>query len=352
VPPVLLRVLGAPAWWLAWGWATLVVLVGLELPSAARADGMGLALSRLSTGDCASTLEGASDFALDGAGGAPALTPDRTAYAVLASALAPVTVVPIYAPLGTRGARSFALALDTQLVGLPRGSDALARGTLGSAPRTCDGRNGHVARALLASRIVVEKGLPLGLALGAMGGRVHGLGAFVAGAYGKVGLIEGFESPLIPDLGLRLASSALAGGGPLGLFTWQADLTASKRLRARRAELAPFVGASLVATRASTVRVDLTPNIDALGCARGTDPVCAAAGLSGSSADFAHERTFPTIWIGRVRAHAGASLGVGPVLILVEAGLDLVRPSLLSGGASNAGGQRVWHVSIAPALVY
>jgi hypothetical protein len=340
VLPVLVRV-----------WAALVLLVALTLPSRARADGMALALSRLSTGDCASTLEGAADFALEAADGAPVLTPDRSAYAVLASALAPVTLVPSYAPLGTRGARSFALALDTQGVGLDRGSDALARGTLGSAPRTCDGRNGHVARALVASRIVVEKGLPLGLALGAVGGRVHGLGAFVAGAYGKVGLVEGFESPFVPDLGLRLASSALAGGGPLGLFTWQADLTASKRLRVRRVELAPYVGASLVATRASTVRVDLTPNVDALGCARGSDPVCAAAGLAGSSADFAHEPTFPTIWIGRVRAHAGASLGLGPALVLVEAGLDLVRPSLLSGGAGSAG-QRAWHVSIAPALVY
>jgi hypothetical protein len=329
----------------------LLILCLANFPAGAAADGMALALSRLSEGGCAQTASDAQDFSLVRSDGSPQLQTDKKAYTALASALLPLAFSPLYAPLSNAGARGFAFSIDGQVIRLEPAQAALRRGTQGAGPRSCDGRNTQVAGALFANRLRVEKGLPLGLSVGAHAGRVHDAGLYVAGAHGKVGLVEGYASRWVPDVALRLASTAIGGNAALSLFAWQLDLMASKGFVAGRLRVAPYLGASVLAVRASTLHVDLTPNIDALACARGTDAVCNAQGLGASDADQAHDRRFPTLWLGRARITAGAMLRYGMLALLLEGGADFVPPGRLNAVLADST-PRQWHVSLAPTLAY
>jgi hypothetical protein len=322
-----------------------------NFPAGAAADGMELSLSRLSEGGCAQTASDAEEFSLVRSDGSPQLQTDKRAYAALASALLPLSFSPLYAPLSNAGARGFAFSIDGQVARLDPALPALRRGTEGAGPRSCDGRNGHVSGALFANRMRVEKGLPLGLSVGAHAGRVYDVGLYVAGAYGKIDILEGYESRWVPDVAVRLASTAIGGNTALSLFAWQLDLMASKSFVAGGLRFAPYLGASLMAARASTMQVDLTPNIDALACARGTDAVCNAQGLGANAADQVHDRRFPTLWLGRARITAGAMLRFGTLAILLEGGVDIVPPGRLNRVLAD-GTPRQWHLSLAPTLAY
>lgn len=309
---------------------------------------MDLALARLSRGECARTLTGADDFALRDEQG-QILQPDSAAFARLVSQLSAAVAPPLLAPVTTRGPLGFDVALDTNVTGLHASAEYWRRGSAGSSGvATCAGRNDDVARALALNRVRFSKGLPLGLTFGASIGKLHVTSLWTLGAELKLGLVEGLTQVWAPALGVRLASSSVIGDAALSLHLLSFDLIASKEWLAGSAlKVAPYVGLGLVYGRARAGVVDLTPNVDALACAAGADPVCNAGGLGASSADFGHDRSFSPVDLVRQRGVLGAWLRYGLFAFATELTLDLMRPR-----ADGAKTPRQWGFNVAPSISF
>lgn len=304
---------------------------------------MAIALSRLSTGDCAGTL-GSGPLVLQGADGSASLAPDQAAFEQLTIVLAQVVAAPLLEPVTTSGPRGFDLAVETTVADLDRRADALRRGTEGDGPLTCDGRNEKVKPAMFGNRFRFSKGLPLGLSLGASVGRLHDVGLVLVGASLKLALLEEVLAGKLPDLAVRAALTRALGEGELALYATSFDAVVSKRwVVADRVMLSPFSGAGVVWTRASTSTVDLTPNIDALACHAGVDPVCNAGGLGASDADLAHDVRFATLSLVRPRVFAGLMTQFRIAALTIGAAIDL---------GQVAGIARPWTLSVAPSVSF
>jgi hypothetical protein len=314
----------------------------------AQANDMDLALGRLSAGDCERTLTGAENFALRDAQG-QVLRPDAAAFARLASQLSAAVAPALLSPVTTRGPLGFDVALETSVTGLDAGAAYWQRGSVGSSGvATCDGRNDDVARALALNRVRFSKGLPLGLSFGASIGKLHVTSLWTLGAELKLALIEGLTQVWAPALGLRVASSSVIGDAALSLHMLATDLIVSKEwLAGSTLKVAPYLGLGVVYGRARAGVVDLTPNVDALACAAGEDPVCNAAGLGASRDDFGHDRSFAPVSLVRQRGVLGAWLRYGLFALSTELTLDLMQPR-----ADGDKTPRQWSVHVAPAVSF
>ena len=322
-----------------------MVWVCLLIAARARADGMELALSRLSTGACAATR--ATPPRLTGPDG-PALVPDQGAFRGLMSELSGAVAQSELAPVRAAGPRGFELALETQVTDLDAHSDALRRGTRGSAPVTCDGRNAHVRSALVSHRLRFEKGLPLGLSVGGSLGRVHASGTYLAGLALKVALLEDVPGGWLPDLALRGTLTSLVGEPSLTLFVSTFELLLSRGfVLAPSLTLAPFAGGGVLWTRARTQAVDLTPNVDASGCAAGTFAGC---GAQATGADCAHDVRFDRVSLVRGRSFVGFSLRYRAIALAGSATLDFASERLGAGGSTSP--RRPWTLALAPTLQF
>lgn len=321
-------------------------ILGLLLATlvAAPARARDLTLSRLATGDCAATL-GDGPLVLQQAG-EPTLRPDQAAFAELVAQLAEAASPTQVAPVTTSGPAGFDVALETTLSTLAR-SDALRRG-LGGGAATCDGRS-SVPGQRVGNRLRFEKGLPLGLSLGAMAGVIHDTSLYVVGFDAQWALLE--DTWMLPDLALRAAMTRLVGGEELALQAVSFDALMSHRfVLFQQLELSPFAGAGARWTRASA-RADLTPNIDAVDCAAGRDAVCNAGGLGASSDDFAHDIRFGRVSQLRYRAFAGVRLRVSHFAFAGAVAFDPVEPRLGERGHGDPG-PRQWTLSLAPSVSF
>lgn len=317
----------------------------------ARAEALDLTLSRLSRGDCAATLGEDEPLALE-RDGAQALVPDQASFralvAQLGSALAPVVI----APAVTSGPRGFDVALESTLTDLDRRSDALARGTRGrgaGTEETCDGRNTGVPARALLNRLHVHKALPLGVSLGASVGKLHAARMYVVGADLTLALLEDAFHSRVPDLALRTALARVVSASALTMMTVSFDAIVSERLIvAHTFELSPYLGAGALWTRASSGLVDLTPNIDALACRAGTDPVCTRAGVGASDDDLGHDVRFTTVSLLRYRAFVGFRVRYGHVALASAFTSDLRAPAPGDGEPLP----RQWSLSVSPAVTF
>jgi hypothetical protein len=312
---------------------------------------MHLRLGRLSTGNCEQTLSDAPDFALE-VNGEPVLTPDHDAYTQLVSQLAFATAPALLAPVTTRGPSGFDLGFDTSVTGIDHSAPYWKRGTAGSGPSTCDGRNGDVSSALVGNRLRFSKGLPLGLSIGANVGVIHGLGLYTLGGELKLALLEGATEPWSPSLAVRLASNMLIGEPALTLASNALDVLVSREFVALYVlHIVPYFGLGALLNYARSQTVDLTSNIDATACAAGTDPVCNAHGLGATPADFAHDRAFKKLFLMRYRAVLGLWLRFRAFAFATEASLDLLRPDQADSDVKQKT-QRQWSLSFAPSLSF
>jgi hypothetical protein len=334
----------------------LCLLLASLLPNAvlsthAHARDMHLRLGRLSQGACEQTLSGADDFALS-TNGSPTLTPDNGAYAQLVSQLAFAVAPALLMPVTTRGPSGFDIGLDTSVTGIDKGASYWKRGSAGSGPSTCDGRNSDVSGALVGNRLRFNKGLPLGLSIGANLGLLHGLGLYTLGGELKLALLEGATEPYSPSLAVRVATNALVGEPALMLSSNAIDVIVSKEFAALYVlHVVPYLGLGALLNYARSQPVDLTSNIDAQACAAGTDPVCNAQGLGASSEDLAHDRAFNKLFLMRYRAVLGLWLRVRAFAFAAEASIDLVRPDRADGDL-KATTARQWSLSFAPSLSF
>jgi hypothetical protein len=318
------------------------------LAERAQAKDMDLALARLSSGACERTLTGAPDFALRDEAG-QVLKPDGAAFARVVSQLSAAVAPALLAPVTTRGPLGFDVALETSVTDLDAGAEYWRRGSAGSSGvLTCDGRNEDVASALALNRVRFTKGLPLGLSFGASLGKLHVTSLWTLGAELKLALIEGLTQAWAPALGLRVASSSVIGDAALSLHMLAADLIVSKEWLAGSAlKIAPYFALGIVYGRGRAGVVDLTPNVDALACAAGEDPVCNAAGLGASRDDFGHDRSFAPMNLVRQRAVFGAWLRYGLFALATELALDLMQPH-----AGELKTPRQWGFNLAPSISF
>lgn len=323
-----------------------MLLASLTWTAAVRADGMRLALSRLSRGNCVATVGEGTVRLRDGAGAA-ALQPDEDAFHQLARELSSAIALPVLEPVITSGSRGFDVALDTTLADIDQHADAWRRGTAGSGPATCDGENGDVRPLLIGNRLRFSKGLPLGLSLAATIGRLHDVGLVLVGVALKVALLEEALGGRLPDLALRGALTRAVGPGALVLYATTIDALISKRwVVGGQVAISPFVGGGLAFTRASSDTVDLTPNIDALACRSGVDPVCNAGGVGASDADLPHDVRFTTVSLFRPRAFLGVALSHRMMALSASATLDVGR------APTTGTPHRPWVVGIAPSVSF
>lgn len=332
------------------GLLALLLLTSLSLTVGAgrvRAGSLELALPRLSQGDCSLT-DAQGPLVLESAG-ASTLRPDELAFHQLVAAIGQGVAPVVLAPVTTSGPVGFDVAVETTVTSLDAGSAYLARGTRGRGVETCAGRNDAVRASLVTNRLHFEKGLPYGLSVGALVGRVEAAGSYVVGLDVKLALLEEVWHARLPDVALRGALNRLVGERSLSMVVAALDAIASKRfVLAHRLELSPWIGAGLSWTRAQTGRVDLTPNIDALACRAGSDPVCSAGGLGASDQDLAHDVRFGRVSLLRARAFVGLWLRFRQLGLSSSFAIDPGLPRV-GQGATIA---RQWTVSVAPTLTF
>lgn len=312
---------------------------------------MHLRLGRLSSGACEDTLSDAANFALasDRNG---VLVPDNVAYAQLVSQLAFAIAPPLLAPVTTGGPAGFDIGFDTLVTGIDRRADYWQRGTAGKGTATCDGRNSDVSAALVGQRLRFSKGLPMGLSIGANVGVIDGLGLYSLGGELKLALLEGATEPWSPSLAVRIASNALIGESALTLTSNALDVIVSKEFAAAYVlHVVPYLGLGALLNHARSQAYDLTPNIDAVACAAGTDPVCNAQGIGASSADAPHDRAFKKLLLMRYRAVLGLWLRVRAFAFAAEATIDLVRPDRADSDVKRSTA-RQWSLSFAPSVSF
>jgi hypothetical protein len=335
------------------GLFALLWLMSLSLTVGAgsvRADSLELSLSRLSQGDCALTdAEGPLVLETDGV---PTLHPDQLALGQLTAAIGQGIAPTVLAPVTTSGPVGFDVGLETTVTSLDTRADYLARGTRGAGAETCAGRNDAVRSTLVTNRLHFVKGLPYGLSVGALVGRVQAAGSYVVGGDLKLALLEEVWHARLPDVALRAALNQLVGEHSLALFVAAFDAIVSKRfIVGHRVELSPWLGAGLSWTRARTGRIDLTPNIDALACHAGVDPVCTAGGLGASDQDLAHDVQFARVSLLRARAFVGLWLRFRQLALSSSFAMDPV-PARVAAGGQGTTVARQWTVSVAPTLTF
>ncbi|MEL6348754.1 MAG: hypothetical protein AAFV53_36960 [Myxococcota bacterium] len=176
-------------------------------------------------------------------------------------------------------------------------------------------------RALWIPEITVRKGLPLSLEAGARLGYVAFSRQTVFGAWGRLGLLEGYSRA--PDLALQIGYAAYLGNPELALGTMDTSLTIGKTFPFGRtvgintADIAPYLGIGLLQTRAQPRLTDAEQND--LG-------ISAVSGFR-SSDDFTEGFANPAI-------HLGTRILSGDVQVMV--GVSVV-PDVMSSVSAGIG---------------
>jgi hypothetical protein len=205
---------------------------------------------------------------------------------------------------------------------------------------------------LTSNRLHISKGLPFGFTLGATAGRLYETSLWIVGADLKLAIIEGLRRVPAPDLAVRAAATTTVGDAQYTLTTLAIDAVLSKGLVAGRAvQLSPYLGAGLLLTWATSELVDLTPNIDAVNCAAGEDPVCNEEGLGASADDIGHDRPFADLSLLRYRGFLGLHMRYKLFSLAAEMIIDLVQPHK----ADAAAGRNTpiqWTLNVAPGLSF
>jgi len=313
---------------------------------------MDLALSRLSSGECALT-GGGSSLVLQ-RDGQPVLRADQLAWRRLASQLASAVAPTEIAPVITSGPVGLDVALETNIADIDQHADYWERGTRGGGSRdlTCAGRNASVRSLLVSERLRFEKGLPLGFSVGAMVGKLVATELYLIGGELKFALLEEVWGARVPDLAFRVALSKTVGSDDVALLNTSFDLLLAKRfVVAQLFTLSPFLGLGALLTRASSRTIDLTPNIDAVACREGRDVVCNGGGLAASTDDLGHDVRFDTLRLWRYRGFVGVSARHRMVALSGSAHVDLVAPRV-GPGSDGEKGARQWSVSVAPSVSF
>lgn len=328
-------------------------VLGLSVAASASpllAEPMDLALTRVSRGDCAATM---GEMVRLQSGGVPTLQPDGAAWRSLASQLSSAISPSHVDPVITSGPAGVDVALETAIADVDESDSAWERGSRGEGqPISCLGSNDEVRPLLVSERLRVQKGLPLGFSVGASVGKLFSTSLYFVGAELKFSLFEEVWRSRVPDLAIRFALTKSVGVHDYSLLNGALDLLISERfVIARLVSVSPFVGAGGMITRAHTRTIDLTPNIDAVACRDGVDPVCNASGLGASADDLAHDVEFPGLSVWRARGYGGVSVRYRRAALGASASVDLVPPRL--GESSSAPqGARQWTVSIAPGVSF
>ncbi len=330
----------------------------------ASADDMDLALSRLSRGDtpgaCAQTLQGSDNFVLArgvGSTSVSTLRPDNQAFSRLMTQFAPVVMPAVLAPVTTSGPRGFDVAVQTSVTGIDENQDYWKKGTEGRgslANDTCDGINRQVSSVFVSNRISVDKGLPLGLTIGAEVGRIWDTRLWTAGGHVKWALFEGYRTWVLPDLGVRAAANTVVGDSQFSMTVLNADAVLSKNIVVGKVmQVAPYIGSGLAMILARSEVIDFTPNIDATLCAAGTDPVCNAQKLEPSErgGDIGHDQAFRRLTMLRTRGFVGLQLRYRLFALASELAFDWVTPRKADKDAGG-GLPRQWTLNIAPSLSF
>ncbi|MFT3921697.1 MAG: hypothetical protein QM778_04105 [Myxococcales bacterium] len=336
-------------------WFALALpLLGLIPLRSARAEDMQLALSRLSRGACQNTLSNSNPFVLR-TGDVQTLTEDNAAWAQIMTQLTPVITPAVLAPVTTSGPKGFDVSFETNVTKISDNASYWARGSQGHGPEsyeTCDGRNTDVSPRLTSNRLHFTKALPLGFTLGATVGRVYNTGLWLVGGDIKLALIEGLRRWPMPDVAVRAAVNTTVGSAQYTLTSVAADVILSKNIvTARVMQISPYAGAGMVFSFASSELVDLTPNVDAVKCAAGTDPVCNSQGLGASADDIGHDRPFKDLKLKRYRGFAGLAMRYELFTLAAEFIFDLVPPPD-ADKTNGKGTPRQWTFNVAPGLTF
>ncbi len=326
----------------------------LGFAAHAGADDMDLTLSRLSRGDCGATDPASGMFQLR-SGTTQTLQPDNRAWARLMSQLAPVVMPALLAPVTTSGPRGFDVALQTSITGIDSNAYYWEKGSQGhgsSASDTCDGSNRFVKSALVSNRISVDKGLPLGLTLGAEAGRVWSTHLWTLGGRLKWALMEGYRQWALPDFALRAAANTVVGDSQFSMVAVAVDAVVSKNLVVGHVmKVAPYFGGGMSLVYAASQLIDLTPNIDATRCAAGDDPACDSLRGDARKADIGHDQAFKELTLTRTRGFVGLQLRYELFAFAGEVAVDLVTPRK-ADHAAGGGLPRQWTVNLAPSLSF
>jgi hypothetical protein len=249
----------------------------------------------------------------------------------------------------------FDVSFETNVTKISDQTGYWSRGSNGSGPQafdTCNGRNDDVSPVLTSNRLRISKGLPLGFTIGATVGRVYNTSLWLVGGDLKLALIEGLRRWPMPDVAVRGAVNTTVGNAAYTLTSVAADLILSKNIvTANVMQLSPYAGAGMVYTFATSELVDLTPNIDALNCAAGTDPVCDDQGLGASPDDIGHDRPFRDLTLRRYRAFLGLALRYKLFALAAEFMFDLVKPHTADDSAGR-NTPRQWTVNVAPGMTF
>jgi len=330
----------------------------------ARADDMDLALSRLSRGTspaaCSQTLAGSDNFVLatgNGTSSVPTLRPDNQAWSRLMTQLAPVVMPAVLAPVTTSGPRGFDVAFQTSVTGIDAKQDYWKQGTKGHgsfAKDTCDGTNRFVSPVFVSNRISVDKGLPLGLTIGAEIGRIWNTSLWTAGGHVKWALFEGYRTWPAPDFAVRAAANTVVGDSQFSMTVMNADAVLSKNIVAGNVmQVAPYVGSGLAVIFARSEVIDLTPNVDATACLAGADAVCNAQKLKPQDrgGDIGHDQAFKQLTMTRTRGFLGLQLRYRLFALATEFAFDWVPPRKVDKDAGG-GLPRQWTLNIAPSLSF
>lgn len=343
--------------------------VGTAALSRARAEDMDLALSRLSTSDltgnpedgCKATLSNAGeDFQLtygSGASTRQVLRPDNVRFRQLVTQLGPAVAPAVLAPVTTSGPAGFDVAFETTVVGVDSSAAYWRKGSRGhGSPETCDGENRFVSPVLASNRVHFSKGLPLGITLGGTIGKLYNTSLWIVGVDLKLAAVEGLRSWAVPDAAVRAAVNTVLGDSQYSLTMFALDGILSKNLVAGRVvTISPYLGAGLLWTFATSEIVDLTPNINAVDCAAGTDEVCNqehnGRALGASTADIGHDQPFKDTSFLRYRGFVGFQLRYRLFALSSEFMFDLAKPHAADQSAGR-GTPGQWSFNVAPSLTF
>lgn len=280
-------------------WSLLSCLIFLW-PIGAAADEMDpeLARLRLSAGEAGCTA-------------AAGYCPDLALFERLVSELAIAAAPPSLVPAPTSGVRGVWLGIVHTVTSID-GSGAHWRAATG------DDTVDATAPMLHWTRVLVRKGLPLGLELGGHVGHGMHTSMWTLGGQVKLAVLEGFQTGLgrLPDMALTFSTQGLFGARDLRLMTSGLDWTLSKSWVVGGAfRLTPLAVGQLLWVRAESGFVDLSwPACDAQDPCREVEPLAEsnAAGVD----------TFGRLTQLRVRWALGAELARGALRFLLSAAVE------------------------------
>ncbi len=310
-----------------------VLALVLLLPAAAHASDMDVALSRLRI--------------VSGNPGCPATAelsycPANAAFERLVSELAVTLAQPVSHGAASLGSRGFYLGVSSTGTPISATQRYWATGTVGDV-RGADW-NATPDALLVWNRLELRKGLPFGLELGSSIGQGIDTSMWVFGGELKWALLEGFHSGAgqLPDLAVRGTMQTTLGSRQLSLQTNTVDVTLSKPfVVGEHYRVTPFAALALLFVRASTGRIDLTPDVNAFACkpaaasgahngastTTGSVPQC-TSGDATTQADVQNYATFEPVSQTRTRMFLGVEGAEHWFTMSLAFAFDLTTPTL------------------------